>query len=161
MKKTLVASSLILVLAAVSALAQDAKPNFSGTWNMDLSKSDFGPVPAPDSLVAVIEHKEPSVKITTTQKGQQGEIVNERILTTDGKENTNKMRMMGGEQEIKSTSKWNGKKLTTAFKLDVQGAPVEFNDAWELSDDGKVMTIVRDIKTPQGDFTTKTVFSKQ
>lgn len=157
MKKAVVAASLILLLAP--AWAQGIKPDFSGKWNLDIAKSDFGQSPPPDYIVHVIEHKEPHIKITTTQKGSQGESTTERNLTTDGKDNVNKMRMMGGEQELKSTSKWEGSKLATAIRMDVQGAPVELHDTWELSDGGKVLTIIRAAKTPQGAFTLKTVYN--
>src|SRR5438552_422824 len=146
MKKAMYAAGVILLLAAF-AQAQDAKPNFSGTWRLDAAKSDFGPMPPPESIVHVIEHKEPNVKITSTQKGPQGETTSERTLTTDGKENTNKMRLMGGEQEAKSTSQWDGKKLGTLLKVDIQGTAVTFTDSWELSDEGKVLTIVRVISS--------------
>lgn len=159
MKRSLLAA-LVLLLAA-PAWAQDAKPDFSGKWNLDLAKSDFGPAPPPESIVIVIEHKEPNLKVTSTQTGQQGVVTNERNLTTDGKENTNRMRAMGGEQDVKSTTRWEGTKLATALKMDFQGSVIEFNDSWELSDGGKVLLIARAIKTPQGDFTQKTVFNKQ
>jgi hypothetical protein len=164
-KATLSPCVLLLMLVtlpmAVSASAQDATPNFTGKWTIDLAKSDFGPMPPPESVVHVVEHQEPNIKIVTTQKGPQGEATNERALTTDGKDNVNKMRMGGSEQDVKSTTKWNGKTLTTAFKLDVQGSTFDFNDSWKLSDDGKILTIVREIKSPQGDFTVTTVFNKQ
>jgi hypothetical protein len=157
-----VCTVLLVLLVSASAWAQDAKPNFTGKWNLDAAKSDFGPMPPPDSIVHVIDHKEPTIKIVTTQKSAQGEITNERLLTTDGKENVNKMRMgPDGEQEVKSTSKWNGKALATSFTLDVQGNPFEFNDSWTLSDDGKVLTVVRAIKAPQGEFAATIVFNKQ
>ena len=159
MKSALIAAGLSVFLAA-PAHAQDTMPSLSGTWVLDVAKSDFGPAPAPVSIVHVVEHKEPNIKITSTQKTAQGEFTNERNITTDGKENTNKMRTMGGEQEVKSTSTWKGKKLATALKLTVQGASVDIDDAWELSEDGKVLTVVRNIKSPQGEFTQKTVFNK-
>src|ERR1051325_8061092 len=65
-----------------------AKPNFSGQWTMDASKSDFGPMPAPEKIVRVIDHKEPNLNIKTTQVGQQGEVKSEYSYTTDGKEFT-------------------------------------------------------------------------
>jgi len=161
MKKATLTTCIALVLAA-AAWAQNATPNFTGKWNIDLAKSDFGPLPPPESVVHVVEHKEPNIKIVTTQKTAQGETTNERMLTTDGKENVNKMRMGGSEQqEVKSTSKWNGTTLMTAFKVDFQGSTLDFNDSWKLSDDGKVLTILREIKSPQGDFSTTTVFNKQ
>jgi hypothetical protein len=164
MKNAIVTACAALLVVLVSALAgaQNATPNFTGKWNLDAAKSDFGPMPPPDSVVHVIDHKEPSIKIVTTQKGAQGETTNERVLTTDGKENVNKMRMgPDGEQEVKSTSKWNGKALATSFTLDVQGNAFDINDSWTLSDDGKVLTIVRAIKAPQGEFAATTVFNKQ
>ena len=160
MKKACLTLCLIL-LAAATAPAQDTRPDFSGTWVLDRTKSDFGQMPPPDSLVSVIEHKEPSIKITTTQKGEQGEITNARTLTTDGKESLNKLKTMGGEQEVKSITKWTGRTLTTAFTLDVQGIAVEVNDSFALSDDGKVLTVMRQVKTPDGDLPSKMVFNKQ
>jgi len=157
-----VGAVLLVLLLSASAWAQDAKPNFTGKWNLDVAKSDFGPMPPPDSVVHVIEHKEPNLKVVTTTKSAQGEITNERSLTTDGKENVNKMRMgPDGEQQVTSTSKWNGKALATSFKLSAQGTDFDINDSWTLSDDGKVLTIVRAIKAPQGEFAATTVFNKQ
>ena len=157
-----VSAALLVLLLSASAWAQDTKPNFTGKWNLDLTKSDFGPMPPPESVVHVIEHKDPNLKVVTTQKSAQGEITNERLLTTDGKPNLNKVRMgPDGPQDVTSTSKWNGKALATSFKLDVQGTPLAFDDSWTLSDDGKVLTIVRAIKSPQGEFAATTVFNKQ
>jgi len=159
--KTPLFAAALLVLVAASATPQDAKADFSGKWSLDVAKSDFGPAPPPESMVIIAEHKEPNLKVTTTQTGQQGVVTNERNITTDGKENTNKMRAMGAEQEVKSTTKWEGKKLLTALKFDIQGATIEINDSWELSEDSKVLTVGRLIKTPQGDVTQKMVFNKQ
>jgi hypothetical protein len=160
MKHTLSTVAAIM-LVAVSALAQNATPNFSGTWTLDLAKSDFGPAPPPDSVVMTIDHKEPSLKSTTVQKGQQGDATNESTITTDGKENVNKLRAAGIDQDVKSTSKWNGRKLTTERVLEIQGMSIGMNDAWELSDDVKVLTIVREINTPQGSFSTRMAFNRK
>jgi hypothetical protein len=164
MKRMLSAAfAVCLVLPVVAAArAQDATPNFTGKWSIDIAKSDFGPMPAPESVVHVIDHKEPNIKIVTTQKGPQGETTNERLLTTDGKDNVNKVRMGSPEpMDIKSTTKWAGKTLATAFKIDIQGNAFDVNDSWKLSDDGKVLTIVREFKSPQGEFAATTVFNKQ
>ncbi len=158
MKKALAIAGL-MALVAGPAWAQ-AKPNFSGTWVLDLSKSDFGQMPLPDSIVSVIEHKEPKVKVTTTQKGQGGEITNERQLTTDGKENMNKFRTQLGLQDVKSTTKWNGRTLTTSFTFEAQGT-VSVTDNWDVSADGKVLTITRDLTMAQGPLKQKLVFTKQ
>jgi hypothetical protein len=150
-----------VLLLTVSALAQSALPNFSGTWSLDAAKSDFGPIPGPESIVMVIDHKEPALKVSVTQKGPQGEATNDSTYTTDGKDNTNKMRSPAGDQDVKSTTKWNGKILATTRTIEAQGMSIGIDDAWELSADGKVMTINRQLKTPQGDFSTKIVLNKK
>jgi hypothetical protein len=160
MKHSLFATALVLALSA-SAAAQDVRPDFSGKWKLDLAKSDFGPMPPPLSVVIDIEHKDPNLKVSATQTMQQGTVSNVRNLTTDGKENTNLMRGMGGEQEVKSNTKWEAAKLVTMAKMEVQGTPLEMHDSWELSGDGKVLTISREFKTSQGNFTNKTVYDKQ
>jgi hypothetical protein len=160
MKTRLSVIGAILLLAA-SAVAQSALPNFSGTWTLDAAKSDFGPIPGPESIVMVIDHKEPALKVTVTQKGPQGEVSNESSYTTDGKDNMNKLRAPAGDQDVTSTTKWNGKTLATTRTIDAQGMSIGIDDAWELSADGKAMTINRQLKTPQGDFSTKMVFNKQ
>ena len=109
----------------------------------------------------VIDHKEPTIKSTTTQKSQMGDTSNASMITTDGKVNVNKMSAMGADQDVKSTSTWNGRKLLTSRTIEVQGMAIDIADVWELSADGKVITIDRVIKTPQGDFTTKNVMVKQ
>ena len=159
--KNALATAVAILLLAVSTPAQNGTPNFTGTWTLDLAKSDFGPAPPPDSVVMTIDHKEPTVKSTTVQKSSQGDATNEATITTDGKENVNKLRAQGFDQDVKSTSKWSGKKLTTERVLEIQGMSIGMNDAWELSDDGKVLTIVRDINTPQGSFSTKLAFNKK
>ena len=61
-----------IVLLAVTAAAQSAVPNFSGTWTLDAAKSDFGPIPGPESIVMVIDHKEPSLKGDRHAEGAPG-----------------------------------------------------------------------------------------
>jgi len=160
MHKPLLAAALVLLLAA-PAVSQSAKPDFSGTWTLDVAKSDFGPAPAPKSIVHVVEHKEPSLKISSTQVTEQGETTNVRNISTDGKENTNTMRAMGGEQEIKSTTAWDANKLVTNLKVTIQGMTADIVDSWDLSADGKVLTISRQFKTSQGDFAQKTLFTRK
>ena len=80
----LLLAALISVISTSPAPAQDAKPNFAGTWSLDVAKSDFGPMPAPESIVHVIEHNEPNIKITTTQKNVVAADGKTRTVTTVG-----------------------------------------------------------------------------
>jgi hypothetical protein len=148
------------LLLTLSAAAQGT-PNFTGTWTLDAPKSDFGMMPPPESIVMVIDHNEPGLKVAVTQKGPQGEASNTSTYTTDGKDNVNKMRGPAGEQDITSTTKWNGKALETKRVLEAQGMSIGIDESMELAADSRVLTMTRVIKTPQGDFTQKAVFNKQ
>ena len=48
-----------------------------------------------------------------------------------------------------------------ARTIEAQGMSIGIEDAWELSPDGKVMTVNRQLKTPQGDFRMKLVLNKK
>ena len=154
------AACAALLALAISTAAQGL-PNFTGTWTLDVAKSDFGPIPGPESVVMVIDHKEPSLKVNTTQKSQMGEATNDSTYTTDGKDNVNKMRTPAGEQDFKSTTKWSGKMLATNRTIEAQGMSIGIDETWDLSPDGKVMTINRTLNTPQGAFNTKMVLNKK
>ena len=86
-------------LVFTAAVAQE-KPNFSGKWVLNAQQSDFGKAPPQDrQVVIVIDHKEPSVKLTRTTKGDAipgGEATNQWQYTTDGKERTNMIEGLEG-----------------------------------------------------------------
>jgi hypothetical protein len=148
----------ILLLSSV-AIAQD-KPNLSGKWVLDTAKSDFGELPAPESQTNIIEHKDTDIKLTQTIRGQAvpgGEASSERRYTTDRKEISNKV----GQQEVKSTCKWDGNQLVIDTKLETPSGTTVIKDSWELTGGGKQMVVTRNFKGPQGERTQKLYFNKQ
>lgn len=155
--KTATKAAFAIALFAVAALAAD-KPNFSGDWVMDASKSDFGPMPPPDSMTRKVEHNDPDLTVTQTQTGgAQGDQTSTAKYTTDGKESTN--QMMGND--VKSTVSWDGDSLVIASKLDFQGNELALTSKWSLSADGKVLTDVWHISSPQGEFDITYVLNKK
>jgi hypothetical protein len=150
-------AAFALALFATVALAAD-KPNFSGDWVMDASKSEFGPMPPPDSMTRKIEHNDPAITVTQSSTGgPQGDQTTTSKYTTDGKESVNQM----AGNDVKSTAKWDGNALVIASKLEMQGNEVALTSKWSLSDDGKVLTDVWHISTGQGDFDITYVLNKK
>jgi hypothetical protein len=125
----LIASILLL---AFPVLAQEAKPDFSGTWTLNAAKSDFGPMPPADSRTDIITHKEPVLKESVNAGDQQWEAT----YTTDGKESKN--TLMG--YEMTSTAHWEATALVIESKLDFGGAAIIMHGTVTLSADGKVLT---------------------
>ena len=153
MKKcfTVVAAFAMTFLAAQS----QAATNFSGEWKLNLAKSDYGPVPAPEFMTRTIKHDDPSLRISTHQKGAQGEATTELKYSTDGTPVEN------AKPVSKGAAKWDGDKLVVDSVRDMQGAELKFHEVWSLSADGKVMTINNHITAPQGEFDLVQVFDKQ
>ncbi|MEO7145477.1 MAG: hypothetical protein ABI165_18425, partial [Bryobacteraceae bacterium] len=56
--------SLALLAGPASAFAT---PNFSGDWKLNVSKSEYGRMPAPESMDRKITHDDPNLQIVTTQ----------------------------------------------------------------------------------------------
>jgi hypothetical protein len=146
----------IFGLIAALGIAQ-AAPNFTGTWKMNIAKSDFGPAPAPAELTRNIKHTDPNLEIKTHQKGDQGEVSTELKYTTDGKSCVNKVN----GSDAKGTAKWEGDNLIIESTRDFQGMVLLSKETWMLSDGGKTLTINNHITVPQGEFDLKLVLEKQ
>jgi len=154
-RRTITLFSAIALSAALTQ-AQD-KPNFSGTWKLNVAKSDFGPMPGPDKMERTIVHNDPEIKVHTVQAGPQGDSTMDNVYKTDGSETVNKMR----GQEIKIVGKWNAGKVGLKYKFETQGMEIGINEAWSLAAGGQQMTVVMDIATPQGEFARTMLFDKQ
>ena len=152
-----VATAKAAPAAPATAAGNGGKPNFSGTWKMNVAKSDFGPMPAPDSRTDVIEHNDPAMKINVSQKGGQGDVEAVVNYTTDGKEVTNTI----AQREQKSTVVWQGSNLVVNSKFTVNDAEITTKSVWTLSEDGKTLTQNIHAESPMGEIDLKWVFDKQ
>ena len=156
MIRKLLSIAFLIALPAAAALAQQ-KPDFSGTWKLNVAKSDFGVLGGPDSRTDVITHKEPSLTDDVTAEGSQGKQQYTVKYTTDGKEATNQV----GPREIKSTLKWDGSILIINSKFTFNDADVLGEARWSLSADGKTLTINGHFTSSLGELDQKIVLEKQ
>ncbi len=144
-------------LIAASLTAAEV-PNFSGEWKMNIAKSDFGAVPAPQVLTRTIKHSDPSLEITTHQKGARGESTTELKYTTDGKPAVKKIQ----GSEAKGTARWEGETLVIESWREIQGMEIKGKEVWALSGGGRTLTIRNHLSIPQqGEFDTTLVMEKQ
>ncbi len=148
---------LLLLSLSLASWAQSGKPNFSGTWDLQVDKSDFGPMPGPQAQTTVIEHKDPKLKVTSKSKSDRGERTVERTLTTDGQENTNEV---AGAQ-WKSKTRWVENELVTESQFEAQGAKIQMKDHWKLSDDAKTFTVERALSSEMGEAAQKLIYTKK
>jgi len=161
MRRTLLFLALAAMIPAAGATAQD-HPDFSGTWKINLIKSDAPPSRGGQQMDMS------GLTLTITQTAEVLTIVQagmgpERTTTyyLDGRESTN-AAMRG---EMKSTSKWDGDQLVTDGSATMQTPngerTVTSKEVRSLSKDGKTMTVTTTTESPMGTRTRKTVFDRQ
>lgn len=133
-------------------------PDLSGTWNLDMAKSNFGQGQAPASEVDTITESGDSMKVVTAQKGgMMGDMNTTETFTTNGQPSS--WSGMGNTQ-VKGTASWDGDKLVVDAKTSFQGSAVSIKDTYSLSADGKTLTRVTHIATGMGNFDTTSVYEK-
>lgn len=153
------AAAVFALVAATSLFAQ-SKPDFSGTWKLNKTKSDLGMMAdrVPEDFVVKIDHKDPEIKIS--QPGMRGG-TQESKVSTDGTpvETTSQTQM--GEMKSKAVAKWDGAALILDVNREMGGNTMSQSDRWSLSEDGKTLTIARKMSGPMGEMDIKQVLEKQ
>ncbi len=150
-------AAVLCLLALVAAAPALAKSDFTGEWKMSVSKSEFGPMPPPDSASNSVAHKDPQLKLHVKQVGERGEFEMDLNYTTDGKECVNEV--MGNP--MKSVLKWEGDDLLIDTKASFDGNEFRMQDKWQLSEGGKILIINRHMSSSMGEGDQKLVFEKQ
>jgi len=143
-----------LALLASAALAA-GHPDITGTWAVDPSKSDFGPMPSATDLAFKITAQGDDFTVVQTGAGQPETTLR---FNTSGKEVTNEVP----GAKMTSAHHWEGAVLVGEIKLLAgDGSTVTFKDRITYSPDGKVMTLSRDITGPGGPSQMKLVMNRK
>jgi arylamine N-acetyltransferase len=162
MMRSLLALSVAVTLATAPASAQ-ARPDFSGIWKVNVSKSDAPPArpggQAPDmSQISVTITQAADSVVLVQAMGEQSRTV---VHYLDGRESTNTT----GRGTTKAKSHWEGSALITEGTMTATTPMGEMQmttkEVRELSADGKTMTVTTTTDSPRGTMTRKTVFDRQ
>ena len=153
-----------LVLAAlVTSVALWARPasaevsNFSGTWKLNVEKSDSGKRPKPKDATLTIEHKDPSIKFSITGTAGNGKPMKiEFSGSVDGKE----YPVVGSPYSSKLAITRVNDSRTKGVATSADGKTVETYTV-TLSKNGKTLTRKGIVKGPDGEFKTLHIYEKQ
>jgi hypothetical protein len=161
-----VASMALVALSLVVAVAAAAKPDFSGKWVMDKTKSEGVPPNMEQSMT--ITQTGDKIELETKINGPQGERVIKDSYSVDGQEaDFTPQGPQGAMGKGKRTAKWaadgTALEVTETVTLDGPGGPddVTATRKWTLAADGKTMTIEITFSGEQGTQKTKRIFVKQ
>lgn len=157
LKRTLAAATLTLA-AATTAFAQAKTPDFSGQWEMNVAKSELGPMAGAVTKVNfTVEQSPTTLKYTQNISTVQGDRSMAQEFTLDGKEIT---ETAPTGQTVVRSAKFDGDALLLVGK--VQGTEQGQTTRWTLAPDGKTMTVDQQITgTPAGTLALKFVFDKK
>lgn len=153
--------ALPVLCMIVAGLAQSAdKPNFSGTWILNLSASNLVSKDSPVASTFIIQHKEPSFHLKRTHVYRDGKSDTWGIdLITDGKHEV--VRKEGADREV-TRMYWDDDVLVLDEKTTAPDGSFGTNVVrYSLSDNGNAMTAIEHEEWPGGKLTNRWVFQKR
>ena len=164
MKRRFAIALVFATLAAVgiAQTAGQAKPNFAGTWKLNLQKSDLGQM-APDSETYTVAQTDTEVKVTIASESQFGKMNYTFAAKLDGTDTPLAADAFPAESPFRiltSKAEWQGSALVITQTTSFQDAKGTLKSTYTLSDDGKVLTKATHVTFDQGDFDSKSVYDK-
>jgi hypothetical protein len=168
MKKLFFAMAVVC-LFAFAAFAQKSA-DFSGKWNLDLTKSDLGQQAAMiKSQTVTITQSGTSFKVSTATErntppdsagggGGRGGFGGggDQSYTLDGKEVSTERQTQNGTMTIKTTASQTGNKVVVTSVFPGPNGDIKSTTTYDLSGDGKTLTVTRE--STRG--TSKSVYTK-
>jgi hypothetical protein len=147
----------LLLLGAVAAGAQE-KPNFTGTWKMNLEKSrlsDGTKLPYFTEFIREIDHKEPALRVTEKIKAPEDAGGDRTLLWNARTDGTASQTM--GDDAVTISVKWNDNRLVER----IAGEQWDVVRTCSLSADGKTITVHFVLSTDGGSQEGTEVWEKQ
>ncbi len=147
----------VSLLVCAIAAAQSPKPNFSGKWVLDPSRSDLGGSAEGITRIDMIDHQEPRLVQNITTSTAQGNTAITFVYTTDGKAGVTKV----AKSQVRWTARWQGNQLVVVQSAPLKKGSAESKEIWQLSPDSKTLTVDRVMKAEGKSAHHKLVFTKQ
>jgi hypothetical protein len=159
--RSIVPLALILLLAPHSApLAAQSRPDFSGSWALDVNRSQASVLPESATLSVVQNATTMRVENATTIS-QVGEQRSTMTFNFDGSPSINTTSRAAGSIELTSTARWDGPVLVVSTKGDAGGQVLQFSERWTLDSDGKTLRRQREITMAGQTRVERLIFAKQ
>lgn len=140
-------------LAATPAPRASAAParavDLSGSWVLDIARSDFGPgaKSTPRWRRDVIRHRGAVIRVRPQMVKVDGDTTHmEYTYRTDGKDAVNQVM----NQPVHTTGRWKGSVLELVSNVRVMTATFLMTERWSLADAGRTLVIERESDSPLG-----------
>lgn len=130
--RRVVLAAVSLASLAMACRPAPTRPDFSGTWLFDAARSTLQ-VPAPDSLIFVIDHRDPLFRMSNTHYTGADSTTFAIDLTTDSAE----VEHSTADVQLRSRSYWDGDVVVFTATFPVQGGEVSNITRYTLADGGR------------------------
>ena len=187
----LLAAACSLLVFAMTAAGQDKAVSFSGTWNLDVSKSKLGDRNNIESQVLTVTQTDKDIKIDVATKraappadaakgdrpggGRMGGGGQGRggfgggdgttTYSLDGKETKTDVSGPMGTMPVTLKAKIDGGKLKLSRNSTFNGpngeVSISSKETWELSGDGKTLTVNVERTSPRGSESATKFFTRK
>lgn len=145
--------------SAARALPDTALPVYTGTWALDTAKSVFGNFPGgrPTGRTDVIEHDGARIRQVLY------------LLRGSTRDTTTYLYSVGGaptvnvvdKRDIKTVATWEGRMLHLVSTTHLFMFEMTMDERWQLSPEGRTLTMIRYIKYPLGEGGQRLVFERR
>jgi hypothetical protein len=169
MNKTTLITAVVAIfsLGHLASGADTAKPNFTGTWELDAKKSEG--VPEGLTQVLTVKQADDRIDVEIKMSGPQGDRTLSDAYVVNGKEADFKPPVVTGGTAKGGTrvSTWakDGAGFDVEEKAQIDGPEgadeLKGKRTWRLSPDGKVLTIEMDLTGKGGPIKSKRVFNRK
>lgn len=177
-KRLIPVAFALLLVAAFAVFSQEKAKDYSGTWKLDLAKSEMGERSRVESMDMTVTQSgnefgvERNAKMSEAPGGGMGGRGGfggggggKMTYDLSGKETKAAAPGgFGGDIGLKAkVEKDGGLKLTQnrSFEGQMGAMTIKTVETWSLSDDGKTLTVSSATETPRGTRNQKMVFTKQ
>ena len=165
--KTVLAVGLAILSATGSAFCNSPKPNFSGTWELDTTKSTGLPGEVRQMMTVRQEGDRLDLETKTTSK--QGDRTSTDSYVLSGQETEFTPALVGsdGTAKGKRVAKWSadGSGFESTEQATVKTGEgsdeIKGKRTWRMSADGKTLTIEMDLAGANGPIQSTRVFNKK
>lgn len=152
-------TQVLIVIAVLFGLARPvlARPNYTGEWKLDRSRSDLGHLETVAILVRKITHDDPRLIIEIEMDRGGGSQTGELRLLTQGEDACS---TIAGDQTTGSAL-WLGDHLLMTTHRELDGLRTKIDELWTLSDDGMTLRVDAVVTTAKGREELFGIFVKQ
>lgn len=143
---SVMAGMMLSLIATPMVNAQDSESGLLGSWTLSVEDSDFGPEPAPDSLLMKIERADD--QLVMRRELYYSQLGGAKTITFDMPTDGGTYDAMTDDGEQPFSVSWDGAELVLISEIEVNIGLIEVIDRYSADSDGQRLIMERLMDIP-------------